>query len=490
MEDNWYILLIICAYFFLLILISYFTGRNSGNDAFFLGERKSPWYVVAYGMIGASLSGVTFISVPGWVGNTGFTYFQMVLGYLVGYYVIANVLMPIYYQMNVISIYAYLKKRFGLYTYKTGSSFFLLSRLIGASFRLYLVAIVFELIFERIGWNVPFFLTVVLTVLLIWIYTNKGGIKTIIWTDTLQTTFMLLAVVLALNELAGQLHFSWSGMIGAVSSSSYSDWLVLGDIRRSDHFVKYFVSGTLIAISMTGLDQDMMQKNLSCKNIGEAKKNMYWFSWTLILVNLLFLFLGAMLFMYADSVALEVPQRSDYLFPQIALSGDLGLTVLVCFVLGLIASAYSSADSALTALTTSFSVDILEIQEKYSLEKQEKVRKMVHMGMSVTIVVLILIFRVINDESVINNLMKAAGYTYGPLLGLFSFGLITKLNVRDKWIPILAVISPILTYFAQLSLEYVYPEFKIGFELILLNALITFVGLTFLQIRQFKNHLN
>lgn len=490
MQENGFILLIILAYFFLLIVISYFTGKNSGNDAFFLGERKSPWYVVAYGMIGASLSGVTFISVPGWVGKTNFTYFQMVLGYLVGYYIIANVLMPVYYKLNVISIYTYLKQRFGLYTYKTGSLFFLVSRLIGASFRLYLVAIVFELIFDQMGFQVPFVFTVIITVLLIWIYTNKGGIKTIIWTDTLQTTSMLLAVVFTLNGLSNILGYNWSEMIQVVSASDYSHWFNFSDFNRSDHFVKYFIGGVFIAISMTGLDQDMMQKNLSCKNIKEAKKNMYVFSWILIFVNLLFLFLGAMLYIYVEQINMTLPEKSDYLFPQIALSGKLGLTVLICFLLGLIASAYSSADSALTALTTSFSVDMLDIVEKYDQDGQERIRKMVHIGMSVTIILMILIFKVINNESVINNLMKAAGYTYGPLLGLFSFGLLTRYSTRDKWVPIVAITSPVLTYLMQIALAEIMPEFQIGFELILLNALITFVGLLFLRTPQFKKQHN
>lgn len=490
MYDNWLLLPIIGIYFFILILISYFTGKNSGNDAFFRGERKSPWYIVAYGMIGASLSGVTFISVPGWVGSTNFSYLQMVLGYLVGYYIIANVLMPVYYRLNVISIYTYLKQRFGIYSYKTGSSFFLLSRLIGASFRLYLVAIVFELIFAQLNFNIPFILTVVITVLLIWLYTNKGGIKTIIWTDTLQTTFMLMAVILTLNGLADIMGITWSEMFTSVVESEYSNWLILDDFNRSDHFVKYFVSGAFIAISMTGLDQDMMQKNLSCKNIKEAKTNMHVFSWILIFVNLLFLFLGAMLYMYTASVQFPIPANKDYLFPQIALSGQLGFPVLVFFILGLIASAYSSADSALTALTTSFSVDILEIEDKYDSKGQERVRKYVHILMSLVIILLILLFRIINDESVINNLMKAAGYTYGPLLGMFSFGFLTKRKVWDKFVPILAISSPIITYFIQILLSKLMPEFHIGFELILLNALITFVGLIFLQTGEFKKQLN
>ncbi len=481
MLEKYYILLIILLYFFTLIVISYFTGRNSGNDAFFLGERKSPWYVVAYGMIGASLSGVTFISVPGWVGSTNFTYMQMVIGYLFGYYVIANILMPLYYRLNLISIYSYLKDRFGDYTYKTGSSFFLLSRLIGAAFRLYLVAIVFELIFQRMELQVPFIVTVLITVVLIWIYTNKGGIKTIIWTDTLQTTFMLLAVILTLYGLSDVMELSFSQMMTRVSEAGYSEWLVFDDFNRKDHFIKYFIGGAFIAISMTGLDQDMMQKNLSCKNVGEAKKNMYWFSWILIFVNLLFLFLGAMLYVYATSNQIPIPEKTDYLFPQIALSGDLGMLVLICFVLGLIASAYSSADSALTALTTSFSVDILEIEKKYDRSGQERTRKTVHIGMSITIILLILLFRVINDKSVIENLFVAATYTYGPLLGLFIFGLYSKNQVRDKYVPVVAVLAPVFTYLLKMSLESILPDFKIGFELILLNALITYIGLSILR---------
>jgi Na+/proline symporter len=490
MTDNWFIPVIIGVYFAFLILISYLTSRKAGNDAFFVGERKSPWFIVAYGMIGASLSGVTFISIPGWVGVTNFYYFQMVLGYLVGYYIIAHVLMPVYYRMNVISIYSYLKERFGLYSYKTGSIFFLLSRLIGASFRLYLVAIVLELIFRQMGFEIPFIVTVVVTVLLIWIYTNKGGIKTIIWTDTLQTTFMLIAVVLTLYSINEHFNLTWAGMIEKVTQSDYSAWLNLDDFNKSNHFIKFFISGVFIAIAMTGLDQDMMQKNLSCKNLKEAKKNMIVFSWVLVFVNILFLFLGAMLYMYANQIGMAIPEKTDYLFPEIALSGKLGTTVLVCFVLGLIASAYSSADSALTALTTSFSVDILDLQEKYDTDAQERIRKYVHVGMSLVIVLLIVLFKTLNDDSVVSNLFKAAGYTYGPLLGLFTFGLTTSYKVKDKWVPIVAILSPVLTYMVLQLLQMMMPKFEIGFEIILLNALITFIGLILLRRGHFKKQLN
>ncbi|MEQ8522681.1 MAG: sodium:solute symporter, partial [Vicingaceae bacterium] len=316
MNVNWLVPLFIAMYFTILIVISYLTGKKAGNDAFFVGERKSPWYIVAYGMIGASLSGVTFISIPGWVGKTGFHYFQMVLGYIVGYYVIAYVLMPVYYRLNVISIYSYLKERFGNSSYKIGSLYFLLSRLIGASFRLYLVAIVLELVFEQMGFEVPFFITVIVTVLLIWIYTNKGGIKTIIWTDTLQTTFMLAALVLTVLSIKESLAIDWSTVWVEINAAGYADWLNFSDSSRADYAVKYFVSGAFIAIAMTGLDQDMMQKNLSCKNLKEARWNMISFAWILVVVNALFLLLGAMLYLYAAKNGLLIPEKTDYLFPD------------------------------------------------------------------------------------------------------------------------------------------------------------------------------
>ena len=490
MGHSWIILPIVFAYFFLLIVISYFTGRNSGNDAFFLGEKKSPWFVVAYGMIGASLSGVTFISIPGWVGATGFSYFQMVLGYLVGYFVIANVLMPVYYRLNLITIYTYLRGRFGVYAYRTGSITFLVSRLIGSSLRLYLMAIVFELIFRETGLNIPFYLTVTFTVFLIWVYTFRGGIKTIIWTDTFQTTFMLLAVVLTIHELAAAMNLTWTDMLAKVWSSDYSKIFNFNHLNKANHFIRYFISGMLIAIAMTGLDQDMMQKNLSCRNLHEARKNMYVFSIILVFVNLLFLVMGAMLYIYADSTGFQVPLRSDYLYPELALSGNLGLFVLIFFSIGLVAAAYSSADSALTALTTSFCIDILEIDKKLPPEDQVKVRKRVHLGMSLASIIIILVFRVVNDESVINNIMVAAGYTYGPLLGMFGFGLMTKLNTSDKAVPLIAISAPILTYVLQNLIVIKFPAFEVGFEIILLNALISFSGLMLMCRRTSKIQFN
>lgn len=472
--NNWWVLLIMALYFMLLMGISYATGRKSDNEAFFLGNRQSPWYVVAFGMIGASLSGVTFISIPGWVAGTQFSYMQMVLGYLVGYAVISQILLPLYYRLELTSIYTYLEQRFGQSTYKTGASFFLISRVIGASFRLYLVAIVLELVFQSLGFDVPFVVTVVVTVLLIWIYTAKGGIKTIIWTDTLQTLFMLIAAGVTVYLILGEIDFNSPSV--QAQFDTYSRWWFWDDWCDNKQFIRQFFSGAFIAIVMTGLDQDMMQKNLSCRNLGEAQKNMYSFSLILVVVNLMFLVLGALLYIYAAEINLAIPERTDLLYPTIALGGHLGPVVAIFFILGLIASAYSSADSALTALTTSFCVDILAIDKKEKVE-QLKTRKMVHIGMSVVLVIVIVIFKVINDESVIKNLFVAAGYTYGPLLGIFAFGLFTKQKVRDPYVPLVAILSPVIC-FGLSKVEWgAWGCYKPGFELLIINGVLTFVGL-------------
>ena len=456
------ILSIVAAYFIVLILISYFTGKSDSNDAFFLGDKQSPWYIVAFGMIGASLSGVTFISVPGWVVDSQFSYMQMVLGMTAGYFVIANVLMPIYYKMNLTSIYSYLGDRFGESSHKTGAFFFLLSRTIGASFRLYLVANVMQIaIFD--AWDVPFWLTVSLTILLIWIYTFRSGIKTIIWTDTLQTLFMLLAVGVSIWLISDKMGLGFLDLTQTIAQSEYSELFFW---EGKQHFIKQFLSGAFLAIVMTGLDQDMMQKNLSCKSLPDAQKNMYSFSIALIVVNVLFLSLGALLYLYAEQIGLGVTKGDD-LFPLVALKGDLGLGVGVFFILGLIAAAYSSADSALTSLTTSFCVDFLNIEKK---ENSQKTRKYVHIAFSIVLVLAILIFKAINDDSVISALFRVAGYTYGPLLGLFAFGIFTKWKLRDRAVPIVAFLSPVAAYILQLYIPF-------GFELLMINGGITFLGL-------------
>ena len=483
------ILLFIALYFALLFVIGRVTSRNSGNADFFLGKRESPWYIVAFGMIGASLSGVTFISMPGAVGQVvmgqpnGFSYMQMVLGYLPGYAVIAFVLMPLYYRLNLTSIYSYLGGRLGPASYKTGAWFFLVSRLIGSAFRLYLVAIVLQVgVFDRLNFNMPFALTVSLTILLIWLYTARGGIKTIIWTDTLQTAFMLVAVGVSVYVISGQLGLDPAHLGEAIRQAELGQWFFTDNSNDPRFFWKQFLGGMFIAIVMTGLDQDMMQKNLSCRNIGEAQKNMISFSLVLVAVNALFLSLGALLYMFATAHP-EIPTvlKGDELFPTLALQGYLGPVVAVCFTLGLIAAAYSSADSALTALTTSFCVDILGISTDD--DRAVRVRRWVHMGVSVAMIGVILFFKAVNDDSVINQVFTVAGYTYGPLLGLYFFGLFTRLNVRDKWVPVVCVLSPIICYVLSTNSESLFNGYRFGFELVLVNGAITFAGLMVLARR-------
>lgn len=467
---------IITAYFTLLFILSWLTGRKADNASFFIGNRKSPWYVVAFGMIGASLSGVTFISVPGWVGDSQFSYMQMVLGYLLGYLIIANVLMPLYYRLNLTSIYTYLDRRFGKKSYKTGASFFLISRIIGASFRLYLVASVLQFtIFKALG--VPFVVTVGVTIALIWLYTFRGGIKTIIWTDSLQTLGMLLSVVITLYLTGKEMQLDPGSMVEMIRDSEYSRIWFFDDWKSEQHFVKQFIAGAFIAIVMTGLDQDMMQKNLSCRNIREAKKNMYWMSFSLIPVNLLFLSLGAILFIYAEQTGIPIPEQTDNLYPLIATGGYLSLALMVFFIIGLVAAAYSSADSALTSLTTSFTYDILEAADKDEAALK-RTRIAVHVMISLVLGIVIMIFRAINDENVISAIFRVAGYTYGPLLGLYAFGLFTRRKVRDAAIPVIAILSPVLTYFINLYSETLLMGYKFGFELLLVNGLLTFLGLT------------
>ncbi len=469
------ILASITAYFALLYGISVVTSKGAGNDAFFVGERRSPWYIVAFGMIGASLSGVTFISVPGMVAANQFSYLQMVLGYLPGYAVIAFVLMPLYYRLRLTSIYGYLGQRFGRKSYLTGAWFFLLSRSLGSAARLYLVAVVLQfLLFD--AWGVPFIATVVITILLIWLYTNRGGIRTIIWTDTLQTLFMLLAVVFTVVLLGQKLGWDIGETIAQVRSSDLSRVFFFDDPKPGTYFWKQFLGGMFIAIAMTGLDQDMMQKNLSCRSVGEAQKNMVSFSLVLVLVNAVFLMLGALLYLYVERFGIALPDKADQLYPMLATDGSLPVVVGLLFILGLIAAAYSSADSALTALTTSVCVDILDIERRPEAERMP-LRRKVHVVMSAVMVVLIMLFKWLNDDSVIKTVFVVAGYTYGPLLGLFAFGMLTKATVRDRWVPIVSVLSPLLTFVLDRNSELLFGGYTFGFELLLVNGAITFLGL-------------
>ncbi len=467
----------------ILFVVSWFTTRKVDNQSFFIGNRKSPWFVVAYGMIGASLSGVTFISVPGWVKTTHFTYMVMVLGYVAGYAVISLVLLPVYYRLNLTSIYTYLGQRFGRSSYKTGSSFFLISRVIGASFRMYLVISVLQIfVFDHFG--IPFWLTVVLFLLLIQLYTMKGGIKTIVWTDTLQTTFMLLSVVISVGIIVHDMNISWTDMWQKVWTSDYSQ-IIVTNIKSKENFIKLFFSGMFITIAMTGLDQDMMQKNLSCRNLKDARKNMTTLSLVLIPVNFIFLFLGAVLILYATHINLDISGLTDHIFPEIALH-HLGTAGGVIFFIGLIAAAYSSADSALTALTTSLSIDIMELDRKCAGDEKllRKKRQKVHFLMMLIIIFVILLFKSINNQAIIAQLFTFAGYTYGPLLGLYAFGLFTKYRVKDRWVPIIAILSPVMAYGLSRWLAYIFTGYKTGFEILILNGLITFIGLIFIIKKQ------
>ena len=496
--NPWILLIIVVVYFSLLILISIITSRGADNASFFVGNRKSPWFLVAFGMIGASISGVTFISVPGEVGASAFSYLQLVFGYFAGYMVIANVLLPLYYRMNLSSIYVYLNHRLGLHSYKTGAFFFLLSRVIGSSFRLYLVALVIDgFILSKMG--VPFWLTVLITIGLIYVYSFKGGIKTIVYTDTFQTTFLVLGVILSIVLIAKELHLDLAGLINSIGASRYSK-IFVWDWRPGNNFFKHFLSGMFICIVMTGLDQDMMQKNLSCKNIRAAKKNMYWMSTLLVMVNILFLSLGALLYIYANSkgviaenftnsdmtqncpISLKYPgitslqcSNTDQLFPFLVFN-YLPPIVGFVFIMGLIAAAYASADSALTALTTSFCVDFLGFKED---NQRMSTRNMVHVGFALLFFIAIILFKVLNNESVINALFKIAGYTYGPLLGMFSFGILTRYQIRDKFVPYISVAAPVICYFIDRYSERMFWGYKFGFELLIINGLLVFAGLYF-----------
>ena len=444
------------------------TSRNDGNNAFFLGNRKAPWYVIAYGMIGTTLSGITFISVPGWVNSSQFSYMQMVFGFFVGYFIISRVLLPLYYKMELVSIYTYLKNRFGFFSYKTGSSLFLISRTIGASFRLYLIASVLQFaIFDSI--NIPFYLTVLITIILIWVYTYRSGIKTIIWTDAIQTTLMILSVIIIGYFLTKNLEISLLDMFYKIKESPNSRIFFFDDFSDKKYFWKQFLSGVFMAIVMTGLDQDQMQKNLSCKNLKDAQKNMFSFSLILIIVDILFLSLGALLLIYSNEIGLMIPKNPDMLFPNIALNSGLPQFVGIIFLLGIVAAAYSSADSALTSLTTSFCIDIMDFEKKPKSE-QVTFRKKSHLLMSFILFCVIMIFNLINDDSVIKSLFTVAGYTYGPLLGIYSYGLFTKHKVIDKYVPLISVISPIICYVLNIYLN-------LGFELLIVNGLISFIGM-------------
>lgn len=476
-----FILITILVYFGVLLTISRLTsGKHTDNDAFFRGNRQSPWYIVSFGMIGASLSGVTFVSVPGMVRYIDMTYMQTCIGFFFGYIVIALVLLPLYYRLNLTSIYSYLGQRFGRHSYKTGASFFLLSKMLGAAARLYLVCLILQhYVFAAYG--VPFAATAIGTVILIWLYTRRSGIRTIVWTDSLQTFCLLAALALIIYNVMNILDLNLSQTIDTIRNSEHSRIFVFDDWQSKQNFFKQFFSGIFITIVMTGLDQDMMQKNLSCRNLHEAQKNMYCYGISFVPVNLLFLSLGILLLIAAPQLGIELPSKGDDILPLFAAEGYLGPTVLVLFTIGIIAAAFSSADSALAALTTSFCIDILGA-EKQTEQKAAATRRKVHLLICTAFVACILAFEAIGSQSVIDTIYVLASYTYGPLLGLFVFGLFTKKIPTDRFVPYVAIASPVVCYLIDRGI-FTATGYKFGYEMLMLNGLLTFMGLLALSVK-------
>lgn len=486
------ILIITCIglYFGGLLLIAYLTSKNSTADSYFSGNHSSPWYAVAFGMIGDSLSGVTYISVPGKVGGANFSYLQLVLGYFVGYFIISKVLLPIYYKMNLISIYTYLETRFGKHTQKTGAFFFILSRILGASGRLYLAAGVIQFfVFDQIkSVHIPFWLSVSVILVLMLLYTYKGGIKTLVWTDTFQSLFLVLGVVVSIAIIIDKMDISFGQAVSNITNSEYSKTF-FWDWHKSNFFVKEFIGGIFIAVAMTGLDQNMMQKNLSCKSLGEAQKNIFWFSIVMVIVNIFFLSLGVLLYQYYAHSLIDLPMNAetgkvitDKVFPNLALN-HLGIFAGLIFIIGLTAATFSSADSVLTTLTTSTYVDMLEYDRNTILteEQKSKRRTYIHIAFAFILWLVIIVFDVLNQRAIIDTILMLAGYTYGPLLGLFVIGLFTKLNLNDKLVPLVCYFAPIITYFFAIFFVKEFTSYEIGNELILINAGITILGLLFIQ---------
>ncbi len=469
---------IIC-YFIVLFAISYIAGRKADNQGFFVGNRKSPWYVVAFAMIGSSISGVTFISVPGMVAVSNFSYLQMVLGFVIGQLIIAFLLIPLFYKMNLVSIYEYLETRFGVSSYKTGAWFFFISKMLGASVRLFLVCVVLQLlVFQPL--HLPFILNVVFTVSLVWLYTFRGGVKSLIWTDSLKTFCLVASVLLCIYYIASELNLNFNGMMRTIVDNVYSKMFFFDDVNDKRYFFKQFLAGIFTMIAMTGLDQDMMQRNLSCKNFKDSQKNMITSGIFQFFIILMFLMLGVLLYVFTAKSGINNPIKSDELFPMIATHGYFPQIVGLLFVLGLVSAAYSAAGSALTALTTSFTVDILGGTKKKGEVETVKVRKLVHIAMSVLMGLVILAFNLLNNTSVIDAVYILASYTYGPILGMFAFGVFTKKQVHDKYVPIVAILSPVLCFILQKNSEAWFNGYVFSYELLIMNALFTFTGLLLL----------
>lgn len=476
--NSYIILFIIAAYFTVLLLIAWITGRNNSNEAFFLGDRKSPWYIVSIGMVGTSLSGVTFVSVPGMVRAIDMTYMQTVLGFFVGYIIIAKVLLPLYYKLQLTSIYSYLNDRIGRRGYKTGASFFLLSKIVGAAARLYLVVLILQTYVFN-AWNIPFAVTAILSILLVWLYTFRSGIKTIIWTDTLQALCLVAMLIVIIWQVKDKMGLDFGDMAQTLVESPHFRIFEFGDWHSTQNFFKQFFSGIFITIVMTGLDQDMMQKNLSCRNLHEAKKNMYCYGFSFIPLNFLFLCLGILLIALAGQMQLELPAMNDDILPMFATQGYLGQSVLILFTIGIIAAAFSNSDSALTAMTTSVCIDLLNT-DKDTEETARRKRKKVHLSLSILLAFFICLVEMLNNKSVIDAIYIIASYTYGPLLGMFAFGLFTRRRTKDRLVPLIAIASPVLCY----ALDWWINKetgYKFGYELLMLNGSLTFAGLMLLS---------
>ena len=463
------IIVTILAYFCILLVFSRFTSRRATNSTFYRADRRSPWYMVAFGMIGASISGITFVSVPGMAVKTDMTYLQMCFGFIFGYLIVAFVLLPVYYRLNLTTIYTYLQTRLGQRAYKTGSSLFLLSKLIGAAVRFYVVCIILQrFVLDQLG--IPFLVTVVFMVGLIWLYTRKGGIKTLVWTDSFQTLCMFLALILIIFHVMTALHLNLNQAVTEIANDSHSRVFIWQDWASKQNFWKMFLSGIFIVIVMTGLDQDMMQKNLTCKSLREAQKDMCSYGLAFVPANLLFLSLGILLMMLSHREGIAIPCATDDLLPMFAATGSLGSLVIVLFTIGIVAASFSSADSAMTALTTTWCVDIMEKKD------DEKLRKRTHLGFALLFVVFILAFKALNSTSVIDAIYIICSYTYGPLLGLFAFGLFTRWQVKDRYVPYIAIISPVIC-FAIETITRQTTGYEFGYELLMVNGLLTFVGL-------------
>ena len=464
------IIITVLLYFAALMLFSRITARRGDNNqTFFRANRRSPWYMVAFGMVGASISGITFVSVPGMTMFTGMTYVQMCIGFILGYFAVAFVLLPVYYRLNLTTIYTYLKERLGMKSYKTGAWFFLISKMTGAAVRFYVVCIILQrFVLDAIG--VPFALTVVAMVALIWLYTRRGGIKTLVWTDTFQTTCMFAALILIIYNVMGQLGMSATDAVKAIATDEHSRMFVMDDWISKQNFWKQFLSGAFVVIVMTGLDQDMMQKNLTCRTLREAQKDMCTYGFAFVPANILFMALGVLLMQLAQKDGIALPASGDELLPMFAATGRLGSTVVVLFTIGIVAASFSSADSALTALTTSYCVDICQ------REGDEQLRRRAHIGIAVVFGLFILLFKTLNSTSVIDAIYILCSYTYGPLLGLFAFGLFTRRKPCDKLVPYIAVASPIVCFALEKTAMQCW-GYKFGYELLMINGLLTFMGL-------------